>query len=180
MIQLIPLIQAKTHEQTLKSLYHDSFPPDERRDWNELTGLTVHSPFNIHCIHNSNGTIGLLTLWKWLEFTFIEHFAINKTFQGKGIGSEVINQLKHEASTKIILETEEPTTDLAIRRINFYARLGFHRCNEEYYQPPYSKDKKAVKMVLMSYPGQITPSEFIAIRAKLYREVYRRNITEFP
>lgn len=175
MIQLIPLIQAKAQEQRLKSLYHDSFPPDERRDWNEFRKLTLHSHFNIYCIHDSKDTIGILTLWKWPEFTFIEHFAIDKPFQGNGIGSEVVNQLKQDTVTKIILETEEPTNDLAIRRIALYNRLGFKVCGEEYYQPPYSIEKNEVKMLLMSYPDTITKEEFIIIRSKLYKEVYQIN-----
>lgn len=175
MIQLIPVIQAKTYEQILERHYHDSFPPDERRDWNELLELTRHPHFNLYCIIHSNVPVGLITLWEWPEFTFIEHFAIDNVFQGKGIGSKVMNHLKQEASAKIILETEEPSTYDAKRRIAFYNRFGFNVCGEEYYQPPYSLDKKAVKMLLMSYPDTIAKNEFIIIRSKLYKEVYQVN-----
>jgi ribosomal protein S18 acetylase RimI-like enzyme len=175
MIQLIPLLQAKAYEHSLKSIYHDSFPRDERRDWDELMNLTHYSHFNLYSIHKNNNPVGLITLWKWVELTFIEHFAIHNSLQGKGIGSEVLNQLKQKATTKIILETEEPTTADAQRRIAFYNRLGFQICNEEYYQPPYSTDKKAVKMLLMSYPDKLTRKEFTTIRSKLYKEVYQIN-----
>lgn len=175
MIQLIPVIQTGAYEQTLKSLYHDSFPPDERRDWNELLQLTHHPHFNLCCIIDSEVPVGLITLWQWPEFTFIEHFAIDHAFQGRGIGSKVLNHLKEDACSKIILETEEPDSYDAKRRIAFYNRLGFHACSEEYFQPPYSLDKKAVKMLLMSYPNTITKKEFLTIRSKLYKEVYQIN-----
>lgn len=180
MVQIIPVNQVMACEPTLKSIYHDSFPPDERREWHELLELIYHSDFNFYCITNNTDPVGLITLWEWAEFTFIEHFAIDKTFRAQGIGSEVINQLKKEKSTKIILETEEPTTDLATRRIAFYTSLGFQTCEEEYYQPPYSKDKKAVKMLLMNYPDKIAKTEFTTIRSKLYKEVYQINNSEYP
>lgn len=175
MIKLIPVSLFMACEPSLKSLYHDSFPIDERRDWNELMALTNHPNFNLYCILNSNIPVGLITLWKWSEFTFIEHFAIENTSRGKGIGSKVLYQLKKETSAKIILETEEPTDDWTQRRIAFYTRLGFKACEEVYYQPPYSMDKKPVKMVLMSYPDKVEKKEFKTIRAKLYKEVYQIN-----
>lgn len=167
------MTQIQASEPTLKNLYLDSFPPDERRDWKELMELTNCPNFTFYCIINENVPVGLVTLWEWSEFTFIEHFAIDKTFRGRGIGTEVIDQLKKKTSAKIILETEIPATQSAIRRVAFYTRLGFQACGEEYYQPPYSIDKKAVKMLLMSYPGNIIKKEFMAIRSILYKEVYQ-------
>lgn len=176
MIQLIPVNQTKEPEQTLKNIYLEAFPPDERRNWKELLELTQQYYFNLYCINIGNIPAGMITLWKWPEITFIEHFAIGKTFQGKGTGSEVLNHLMQETSGKIILETEEPNTEAAKRRVSFYTRLGFHLCHEEYYQPAYSKNKKAVKMQLMSFPDTITQTEFITIKTKLYKEVYNRNL----
>lgn len=180
MIQINRLTQPLEFEEALKNIYHYSFPSDERREWDNLMKLTHHQNFNLHSILHNNVPIGLITLWKLPEFIFIEHFAIDKTFRGKGIGSEVLNELKKEVSAKIILETEEPDTKPAMRRINFYKRLGFHLCQEDYYQPAYSKDKEAVKMLLMSYPEMITQSAFITIKARLYEQVYQLNNSEFP
>lgn len=179
MIQLIPVIQSYEHIDSLKNIYHDSFPADERRDWHQILELTQHPHFNLYSIINNNSPAGLITVWRWPELTFIEHFAINETLQGKGIGSEVLRQLIQVTTTRIVLETEEPLTESAKRRIVFYNRLGFHSCMEKYVQPAYSLDKKSIKMVLMSHPDQITSSEFIAIRAQLYKEVYNRNIADF-
>lgn len=180
MIQIIPVSIPIAYEETLKYIYLDSFPSDERREWGELLELTQQPYFTLYRINHRNETIGLITVWEWLEFIFIEHFAINKSFQGQGIGSMVLNLLQQKLTSSVILETELPHNELAIRRINFYTRLGFHICQEEYYQPAYDKDKNAVKMILMSYPDKMNLSDFIAIRSKIYKEVYHRNITKFP
>jgi ribosomal protein S18 acetylase RimI-like enzyme len=180
MIQIIRVSSPIAFEETLKNIYLDSFPSDERREWDELIELTQKPYFTLYRISYRNETVGLITVWEWQELAFIEHFAINKSFQGQGIGSKVLNQLQKKLTSSVILETELPNNELAIRRINFYTRLGFHICEEEYLQPAYDKNKKTVKMSLMSYPDKINHPDFIAIRNKLYKEVYRRNITEFP
>lgn len=180
MIQIIRVSPPIAFEEILKNIYLTTFPSDERRDWDELMELTKLPHFNLYCINYKNEPAGLITVWKWQELAFIEHFAVSRSLQGKGIGSKVINLVVQDLTSAIILETEEANTESAIRRINFYTRLGFYICQEEYYQPPYAKDKEAVKMLLMSYPDRITHSEFIDIRAKLYKEVYKRNIIEFP
>lgn len=176
MIQLIPVLQSYEYAETLKNIYLDSFPADERRDWDEILELTQHPHFNLYSIISNHKPAGLITVWKWPELTFIEHFAVSESLQGKGIGSEVLHQLKQATATRIILETEEPLTESSKRRIAFYNRVGFHLCLEEYFQPAYASDQRAVKMKLMSYPVQITYPEFKAIRARLYKEVYNRNI----
>jgi ribosomal protein S18 acetylase RimI-like enzyme len=173
MIQLIRVSLPIAFEETLKNIYLDSFPSDERREWSELIELTQQPYFILYRISHRNETVGLITVWEWQELAFIEHFALNKLFQGQGIGSKVLNQLQKKLTSSVILETELPNNELAIRRINFYTRLGFHICDEEYFQPAYDKDKKAVKMSLMSYPDKIKPSAFIAIKDKLYKEVYQ-------
>lgn len=180
MIQIIQVSIPATYEETLKNIYLESFPPEERRDWNELLELTHLSHFNLYSIHHDNKPVGLITIWEWQELAFIEHFAVDKSLQGLGIGSKILNMIKQDLASTIILETELPNNESAIRRLNFYTRWGFHICQEEYYQPAYEKNNNAVKMLMMSYPESLNHSAFITIRTKLYKEVYQRNITEFP
>lgn len=180
MIQLIEYTPSMQWKDDLKQIYLNAFPLDERRDWHEILTLTQHPPFNLYNISDNRKSIGMISVWRWPELTFIEHFAIHDSMQGKGIGSEVLNLVIKEVSTPLIVEVEEPSSEGAMRRIALYQRLGFAVCHEVYYQPPYSPGKNAVKMLLMSYPRAITQAEFIIIKTKLYKEVYQRNITEFP
>jgi hypothetical protein len=97
------------------------------------------------------------------------------------MGTQVLQQVMNEKPLQLILEVDEPHTEPAIRRINFYMRLGFTVCREDYYQPPYSPHMNKVKMLLMSYPGILTQLEFIDIKAHIYREVYQlNNFMDFP
>ena len=172
MIKVIPASNLREMNQELKQMYIDSFPSNERREWKELQNLMDHPNFNIHQVFDDQKSIGLITIWNLLSFTFIEHFAIKESFQGKGVGSQVIKQIIEGKPTKVILEVEEPTDEPSRRRITFYERLGFSVCESIYFQPPYSMGKDKVKMLLMSYPDKITALEFIEIKTLIYMEVY--------
>lgn len=173
MIKVIPASNLREMNQELKQMYIDSFPSNERREWKELQKLIDHPSFNIHQVFIDQKSIGLITIWNLLSFTFIEHFAIEESFQGKGVGSQVIKQIIEGEPTQVVLEVDEPTDEPSRRRITFYERLGFSVCENIYFQPPYSKGKDKVKMLLMSFPDKITDSEFTGIKELLYREVYQ-------
>ncbi|HAH22441.1 MAG TPA: GNAT family N-acetyltransferase [Prolixibacteraceae bacterium] len=173
MIKVIPASNLREMSEELKQMYIDSFPSNERREWEELQKLVEHPHFNIHQVFIDQKSIGLISIWNLLNFTFIEHFAIEESFQGKGVGSQVIMQIIEGKTTKVVLEVEEPTDEPSRRRITFYERLGFSVCESNYFQPPYAMGKDKVKMLLMSFPDKITALEFTEIKDLLYKEVYQ-------
>ena len=173
MVQLIPISSPNELSEGLKEIYLGSFPSDERRDWQELVEQLQHPDFIVHQVFYNQELIGLITTWGLPGFTFIEHFAIKESIRGRGIGSKTIRFITETKFPRIILEVEEPTDKSARRRIAFYKRLGFSVCKNTYWQPPYSPEKKKVKMLLMSFPDKIQPGEFMEIKKHIYLEVYQ-------
>ena len=157
----------------VKQIYIDSFPADERREWPELNQVLHNSIFSLTPIMKQQKIIGLISTWNLHDLLFIEHFAIEKTFQGKGLGSQVLTRIIHAKSVRVVVEVEPPTNELSQRRITFYERLGFSTCEITYWQPPYSPDKIKVKMLLMSFPDKVQPLEFMKIKTQLYTNVYQ-------
>jgi len=173
MINLILGSKLQELNDEIKQIYIDSFPDYERREWHELKQLLNNPIFNLTPVFDNQKLIGLISIWDLHDLIFIEHFAIEKSFQCKGVGSQVLKQIIHGKSGRIVLEIEPSTNELTHRRITFYERLGFSTCEISYWQPPYSPDKKKVKMQLMSFPDKILPLEFIEIKAQLYKDVYQ-------
>ncbi len=178
MVKLLSVSNSLELSDDLKMIYIDSFPPDERREWQKLKELINHPNFEISQILYNKEAIGLIVIWNFSDFSFIEHFAIRESARGKGIGNEVLRQIIEEKATRVIVEVEEPTNVSACRRIAFYNRLGFSDYDGIYYQPAYSPDKKKVKMLIMSFPHKLLPNEFEEIKTKLYREVYQYTDSE--
>jgi hypothetical protein len=171
-IQLIRVAYSSELSNEFKTIYEEAFPLDERREWSQIIDMLSNPDFILFKIYHQKKSIGLLSVWNLDIFCFIEHFAIQDIDRGKGFGTQVIQQLQSQISTPLILEVEEPLTEMAQKRIAFYEHLNFHVCNENYYQPPYSAKKSKVKMLLMSSSVKLFQDSLIQVKAKIYDSVY--------
>jgi len=172
MIQLLSVTNPDKLNFEFRQIYESSFPEDERRDWNQLLDLLHNKQFNLYEIYILEKFIGFISVWYMMEFSFIEHFAITDTEQGKGYGTQALNQVLSIISKPVILEVEEAITETARKRILFYERLNFSMNTGSYFQPPYSIGKLSVKMQLMSYPMKIEPEDFERIKAQIHYSMY--------
>jgi hypothetical protein len=157
-IGLIQITNPSEVTDELKTIYEEAFPPDERRDWDQVLELLIKPEYQFISVIHQQKTIGLIIGWNFQCFKFIEHFVI-------------LNFLS-KTSARVILEVDEANTETDQRRISFYESLGFSVFPGEYYQPAYSPTKKSIKMLILSYPNKITKEEFSQIRTDLYRFVY--------
>ena len=162
--------------QWVKNLYYNSFPIEERRPWHSIEQLllTRSNVYSFNIITNNDQPIGLITMWTFDSFYYIEHFAIDPDIRGNGFGAATLKQLILETNCPIVLEVELPSNgDIACRRIDFYHRNGFTAHYDfDYTQPPYSKDMPPVPLMLMSANAP-TLLDLNHITATLYKEVYK-------
>ncbi len=172
MIQLVSVTQSSVLNYGFKAIYEEAFPLDERRDWTQMIELLNHEAFCFMGIYLHEEIIGFISFWNLTEFTFIEHFAIKKIERGKGFGSQIFHQVLNHVRMPVVLEVEEPLSSDAKKRIEFYERMKFSVFEGSYYQPPYSIEKKSVKMLLMSYPNRISKADFVTIKSSIYASVY--------
>jgi len=133
-------------------LLQKSFPKEEYRDLNVLKQYIQNkSIFYPKTILLDKKPIGIFHYWQLEEYFYIEHFAISSEHRNKGLGEACLSHIQQTIlnNKTIVLEVEIPNSKIAIRRINFYKRLGFHLMDFEYYQPPYKKDYNQIEMKLM-------------------------------
>lgn len=134
-----------------KEVYCSSFPKDERRDFDLAMDMVKNKDFDFFVILSNNETkpIGIISLWEFDSFVFMEHFAIDKPFRNKHYGTKAISHILEKYPKPFIIEVEPPTDAEALKRINFYKHLGFNLLDYNYTQPPYSKTQKPLPMKLM-------------------------------
>ncbi len=149
-----------------------SFPEDERRPENEQKMLFDNPLYKVYCAGNIKG---FMAVWEFESFIFLEHFAVSPEYRNEGLGSKMIAELKRMYGKKICLETEPPETDTASGRIEFYKRNGFYLNEYPYIQPPISKGKNEVPLMIMTSDEPLKKCEFEEIKATLYKEVYKIN-----
>ncbi|MGP1514982.1 MAG: GNAT family N-acetyltransferase [Bacteroidales bacterium] len=153
-----------------QNIYISNFPRQERRLWSEVMEMTINNKsFNFYIIKCRNYSLGIVSVWKFEEFIYIEHFAIDKRLRNCGIGSYVLQLIKECYASPIVLEVEPLKDELTARRINFYKRNGFYLLKDRYVQPPYNINLPSVEMQIMTTSQYIL---FEQIRSTLYKNVY--------
>ncbi|MFZ4398552.1 MAG: GNAT family N-acetyltransferase [Bacteroidales bacterium] len=157
---------------SVKKIYENSFPFNERRDFKNTIALLSDKRFQLSAILFENEIVGMLSKWDFDGFVYIEHFAIAKVFRGNGLGSFVLQEMIKKENRQIVLEVELPENNFSLKRIKFYERFGFHICHELYIQPPYDKEKKSVSMLIMTLQRIQSITEFNSIKSCIHKEVY--------
>lgn len=152
-----------------------SFPLDEYRPREEQKALLADSRYAVY-VHRKNGKIAaFLATWHFGEFVFVEHFAVAQVYRNQGIGKEMLSALLELINKPVCLEVEPPNDALAARRIGFYERCRLTLNPYPYMQPPISKGKNAIPLMIMSSGGTLTEAQFQKVKTVLYREVYKTN-----
>lgn len=174
-------IQQSKHKAFAEKVYIQSFPKDERRDFNLIYNIIkeekgVFDFFVLIDDEYQNGPIGILSCWNFEKYIYIEHLAIEESFRGNGYGSIVFEMLSKIIQVPIILEVELPTNDDAKQRIKFYKGLNFTLIDKDYTQPSYSKDKHCLDLKLMTNDISLfNIISFEEIVKELHTRVYKVN-----
>lgn len=154
-------------------LMEESFPPDEIRPCREQQALLDDPRYGLYGLQDADGSIqGVMAVWQFSEFTFLEHFAVAPQLRNQGVGSAMLHALARLTQKEICLEAEPPETDLKRRRVEFYKRNGFLLQDYPYMQPAISQGRKPVPLVLMTTRAH-TREGLDRIKTALYRTVYR-------
>lgn len=156
-------------------IMEQSFPTDERRPKEEQRTLLNEPRYAVY-VHRENARVSaFLGVWQFEDFVFVEHFAVHKDDRNRGLGKQMLTALRKTLRLPLCLEVEPPENALAERRIGFYQRCGLTLNPYPYMQPPISKGKNAIPLMVMSSDGVMSEEQFLKVKSVLYREVYKTN-----
>ena len=150
-----------------------SFPPDERRPIEEQRAFLNEEGFEILVARDGDAIKGFLSVWHFEKFGYIEHFAVDSAHRNGGLGSRMLQETVTLLGGRACLEVEPPQNELTRRRVGFYGRNGFVLNEYPYVQPPISKGKEPVPLLIMSHGRALTAAEFEHCKDVLYRRVYK-------
>ncbi|MDD3286826.1 MAG: GNAT family N-acetyltransferase [Bacteroidales bacterium] len=165
------------HISFAKEIYNSSFPLDERRNFDLVIEMVGKEGFDFYVIKSSledETPTGIISIWEFDEFAYIEHFAIDLSLRQKGYGSKVLNEIINKYTQPFIIEVEPPTNVEALKRINFYIKLNFLLLDFNYLQPAYSPNQKSLPMQLMTNNSHYFTNENIQKAVSLiHQKVYK-------
>ncbi|MDL2322641.1 GNAT family N-acetyltransferase [Bacteroidales bacterium OttesenSCG-928-A17] len=123
---------------SLKELYTEAFPPEERRSV-DLLGNVVEENEELFfsAVLDGDELVGLVGYWVFPEFMYLEHLAVFTEMRNRKIGQQVLDFLAESFETRI-LEVEPVCDEITERRVNYYQRNGYKILDKGYIQPAYS------------------------------------------
>ncbi len=168
----------KTQIEDFDKIYEimeEAFPVDEIRTYEEQKALFTNPKFIPYVLRDdkTKEVMAFISVYDFKEFVYIEHFVTNKKFRNLGLGSKILQEISCLYKGNLCLEAEVPEDELSCRRIEFYKRNGFFKNDYDYIQPPMSKGRKPVPLVILTSGRKISKAEFDEIKSTLYKEVYK-------
>lgn len=161
------------HEfEAVKGLYLSAFPPEERREYNELKQQLYVEECAVNLIFANKEIAGFCILWNFTDFVFLEHFAIESALRGQGVGERVLTLIRETFNKPVILETEPPLAEISTCRVNFYLRNGFQILDKPYLQPSYDGIKPEIELKLMSTKPDLTNIQLDGYISVIRKKVY--------
>ena len=160
--------------ESLYKVMENSFPSIERRDFEGQKKLFNEGFYNVIGCKDSNDKVSaFLAFWKFDEFNFVEHFAVDESLRGEGIGTKLFNHYLESTDKLTILEVEPPEDEISTRRIKYYERMGMKMNDYDYMQPPLQQGKPLIPLKIMSYENELMDHEFNNIKRCIYNNVYK-------
>ncbi|MCD7948701.1 MAG: GNAT family N-acetyltransferase [Erysipelotrichaceae bacterium] len=153
----------------------NAFDPSELRAYEWMKEIYDQKKFKIYGYMNDNQLLGVITLWKFDEYNYIEHFAVDANYRGQGLGSIIIEDMKQLSDKPLILEVEEIVDEITQKRVHFYEKHGFHLSSYQFIQPPLRENVKDVPLIYMSYPSLLENDMYDKILIELKNKVYSRS-----
>lgn len=156
------------------ALIEISFPKDEYRTYTGHKALLDIPEYQVYVLWDDekDELRALVTVWEFADIAYVEHLAVNPAYRNGGLGSVILEELTKKLGKMICLEVELPEDDMAIRRIGFYERNGFHLNEYPYIQPALAEGQNAIPLLIMTSERRISAKEFETIKNLLYAKVY--------
>jgi GNAT superfamily N-acetyltransferase len=137
-------------------IYNENFPLVEKRVIIQQKQIFPHPAYHLLGFLSNQKLKAFIAYWTFEEFNFIEHLAIDKTAQDKGLGSEILTYFLKRNTKPVILEIEHPEDEQTNKRLSFYQKLGFVKNQFNHFQPPFHDGNLPLNLLILSYRKEIS------------------------
>lgn len=132
-------------------MYQYSFPAHEKREKSEQIRALQDKRCHLDLFYDRENPIGFMLWWKYPEFVYIEHIAINRNIRGKGYGKQILKDFCANETLPQILEIDPLTDEVAKRRWHFYKQLGYVQNPYRHFHRPYREGNDVFELIILSH-----------------------------
>ncbi len=108
----------------LDALYGRAFPWHEQREAEAKQQALDNPHYVLEAWFDDGLFIGLSGCWRFADYSYIEHLAIDDTLRSRGYGKRLLAEILQRAPLTI-LEIDPLTSEIAHKRLRFYAGFAF-------------------------------------------------------
>lgn len=152
------------------ALYRRSFPAHELRLWPDQQAVMNDPLYHFDLCLLDGAQAGLILYWDFGAYIYVEHFCVEPTMRGHGLGTLILAELAKKGKP-IILEIDPLTDDVAVRRKGFYERCGYVANGFAHVHPPYQAANHGHALIVMSHPRALSQAEFDTFTVDLREKV---------
>ena len=152
------------------ALYRRSFPAHELRLWPDQQAVMNDPLYHFALCLLDGALAGLILYWDFGAYIYVEHFCVEPTMRGHGLGTLILAELAKKGKP-IILEIDPLTDDVAVRRKGFYERCGYIANGFAHVHPPYQAANHGHALIVMSHPRALSQAEFDTFTVDLREKV---------
>jgi len=152
------------------ALYRRSFPAHELRLWPDQQAVMNDPLYHFDLCLLDGVLAGLILYWDFGAYIYVEHFCVEPTMRGHGLGTLILAELAKKGKP-IILEIDPLTDDVAVRRKGFYERCGYVANGFAHVHPPYQAANHGHALIVMSHPRALSQAEFDTFTVDLREKV---------
>lgn len=152
------------------ALYRRSFPAHELRLWPDQQAVMNDPLYHFALCLLDGALAGLILYWDFGAYIYVEHFCVEPTMRGHGLGTLILAELAKKGKP-IILEIDPLTDDVAVRRKGFYERCGYVANGFAHVHPPYQAANHGHALIVMSHPRALSQAEFDTFTVDLREKV---------
>lgn len=160
--------------EELFSLMSHAFPPEEYRPKEKQFAILDDPDYSVTIFKENNTINAFIATWKLNGFNFAEHLAVSSNMRNRGIGSEFVKTFLKASSLPLVLEVENLSDTISLRRINFYQRLGFVLTDICYDQPNFHTTNKIIPLRIM-YHSNGNQVDVGGIKKEIFEKVYKKD-----
>ncbi len=149
-------------------LFEEAFPREERMEDERFFDFITSSDSVMLVIMYRGERVGFVTYVDLGISLLATYLAVDSKVRGEGIGHKFLTAFLAQSPKPIVMEVEQPTTEIARRRIAYYQRLGVeYRSEVTIFQPPHSRGAESVTYNLMESPAFGRKGEELLIESRL-------------
>lgn len=148
------------------ALYRSSFPLHEQRAAPSQRSILDDGDYHFTLVYDRDVFVGLLLFWEAPRFRYIEHFCIRPELRNRRYGQRALALLA-EDGIPLLLEIDPPVDEISRRRKGFYERCGFTANPYPHVHPPYAPGNAGHPLVIMTFPGPLSPEDCAAFQTYL-------------